>query len=453
MRLLNRILPEAPVEERYTLTDYISWINDFYHSPAAFQQTYVPGTTRETMAVGFEGYTRAGFKGNGPVFALMAFRMALFSQVRWTYQQLRNGRPGDLFSLPILDILNRDPYLNVHMIQDVDLSGNFYGRIVDREIKRLRPDWVQVVANGPLEDYDSRVVGYAYYPGGPGATPNPNDAELIPANEVIHWYPIPDPEARWRGMSWLTPVVREIQGDDATVDYKKKFFENGATPNLIIKYDPSTSFENFQKAKEFFDLEYSGPMNAGKTLHLGGGADATVVGKDLKELEYSVTQGKGESRLAAAARVPAVLVGFSEGLQAATYSNFSQARRAAADSLLHPLWVSAAGALGERFLSVPGARLWYDARDIPFMREDALEAANVKAQDAQTIRTLVDAGFTPDSIKAAMTSGDWTLLVHTGLFSVQLQEPGAQNVDPAEPPARSLRIIRDEHGFVTGADL
>src|SRR5205823_2138143 len=32
---------------------------------------------------------------------------------------------------------------------------------------------------------------------------------------------------RWRGMSWLTPVLREIQADTATTRHKQKFFENG----------------------------------------------------------------------------------------------------------------------------------------------------------------------------------------------------------------------------------
>ena len=32
-------------------------------------------------------------------------------------------------------------------------------------------------------------------------------------NEIIHWAPLPDPEAEYRGMSWITPVIREVMGD------------------------------------------------------------------------------------------------------------------------------------------------------------------------------------------------------------------------------------------------
>ena len=46
-------------------------------------------------------------------------------------------------------------------------------------------------------------------------------------------------------------------------------------------------------------------------------------------------------------------------------------------------------------------------------------------KDAQTMRTLVDGGFDPASVVAAVTTGDMNKLIHTGKTSVQLQAPGA----------------------------
>jgi hypothetical protein len=171
-------------------------------------------------------------------------------------------------------------------------------------------------------------------------------------------------------------------------------------------------------------------------MYLGGGADVTVVGSDFKQLDFGSVQGAGETRIAAAAGVPPVIVGLSEGLKAATYSNYGQARRRFADGTIHPLWQNAAGSFGH-LIRPPGGstsgavRLWYDARDVPFLREDAKDAAEIQGVQSRTIRTLVDAGYTPESVMAAVTASDWTLLVHTGLFSVQLQAPGA-HVPPAD---------------------
>ena len=60
-----------------------------------------------------------------------------------------------------------------------------------------------------------------------------------------------------------------------------------------------------------------------------------------------------------------------------------------------------------------------------------LAACTVQAQEATTIRTLIDAGFDPESVKSAVAANDWALLRHSGLYSVQLQSPGAQQPVPA----------------------
>jgi phage portal protein BeeE len=437
VKLLSRLQSQAKLEERMSFDQYVALMSLYGHQTP--QTSY--GTEREAIATDFLGNAQSIHKRNGPVFALIAFRMALFSQVRWSWQQMRSGRPGDLFSNPALDLLNDDAELNKWMILDNDLAGNFYGLVRDGKVTRLRPDWVQVIGNGPLERYDTQILGYAYYENG-SINKTIGDAELFFPREIIHWYDQIDPESKWRGMSWLSPVAREVAADNAATTHKLKFFENAATPNLVFKFDEKTSPANVREFRELVEMENAGVHNAYRDLFLGGGADVTVVGSDLKQLEFSMTQGKGESRLASAARVPAVLVGFSEGLQAATYSNFSQARRAAADGLLHPLWVSAAGAVAKTIAPPDGARLWYDARDIPFLREDAMDDAEIKAREAQTIRTLVDAGYEPESVVSAVQSGDWSRLVHTKLFSVQLQPPGAQAPEPA--PERSFVFEGDE---------
>ena len=71
-----------------------------------------------------------------------------------------------------------------------------------------------------------------------------------------------------------------------------------------------------------------------------------------------------------------------------------------------------------------GSRLWFDLWDVPFFRDDAKKTAEVISEQANTIRTLTDAGFTPDSVVKAVKANDMSLLVHTNLFSVQLQPAG-----------------------------
>jgi hypothetical protein len=174
---------------------------------------------------------------------------------------------------------------------------------------------------------------------------------------------------------------------------------------------------------EAFDSQHGGVDNAYKTLYLAA-ASANVIGADMRQIDFKTTQGAGETRIAAASGVPPVIVGLSEGLEQATYSNYSQARRRLADGTLRPLWRNMAGSLAN-IITVPGgSELWYDTSGISFLREDEKDAAEIQQAQAQAMRTLIDGGFDPATVVDAITTGDLTRLVHTGLLSVQLQLPG-----------------------------
>ena len=413
---------------------------------------------RERIENDFEGYVEGAYKRNGPVFACILARQMVFSEARFQFQQMRNGRPGDLFGTPDLALLE-NPWpggttgeLLARMEQDGSLAGNFYATTADdegrfgraatgpgRRVVRMRPDWVTLILDSRSHDpyaLDAKVVGYLYDPRSMSVagvnTPSEKAVLLLP-NEVAHFSPIPDPAARFRGMSWMTPVLREIQSDNSATSHKDAVFRNAATPSMVVKFARETTPDLFDQFVTRFKASHQGVDNAFKTLFLGGGADVTPLTFDFRQLEFSQTQGKGESRIASAAGVPPSWVGFSEGLQGSALNagNFSAARRRFADGTIRTLWRQAAAALQVLVTPPAGSRLWYDARDAAFLREDRKDAAEIQRQQAATIRQLTDAGYTPDSVVRAVQAEDWSLLEHTGLFSVQLQPPGTGQLGPA----------------------
>jgi phage portal protein BeeE len=281
---------------------------------------------------------------------------------------------------------------------------------------------VSIVLTAPPDQaVESDVAGYLYRPGGPASKTEPR---LYLPHEVAHWSPEPDPEAQYRGMSWLTPIIREIQADGSATRHKQKFFDAGASPKLAVSFKESVTEQQFKTFIAAMKEAHRGVDRAYETMFLGGGADVTTVGADLKQLDFKATQGGGETRITAAGGVPAVIVGLSEGLQAATYSNYGQARRKFGDHWARPQWRSAAAALATVVQVPDGARLWYDDRDIAFLREDAKDQAEILSRQMLTIESGVRAGYTPESVRDAVVSGDLDVLIHTGLFSVQLQPPG-----------------------------
>jgi hypothetical protein len=78
----------------------------------------------------------------------------------------------------------------------------------------------------------------------------------------------------------------------------------------------------------------------------------------------------------------------------------------------------------ETLVKVPASsRLWYDTRDIAYLQRDVKELCEIQTQEATTITKLIQDGYTPESIVLAVSKHDWSLLKHTGLYSVQLQPP------------------------------
>jgi phage portal protein BeeE len=195
---------------------------------------------------------------------------------------------------------------------------------------------------------------------------------------------------------------------------------------MVVSFDPSITKEAFETFVQRMDASHKGVERAFKTLYLGGGADVKVVGANFDQLNLKAVQGAGETRIAAAAGVPASYLGISEGLAGSSLNsgNYVAARRRFADGTIRPLWRAAAGAL-ETLLDLPdpSVRLWYDDRDVAFLQEDVKDLADIKSREALTIESLIRAGFQPDSVVQAVTSGNYTVLEHTGLYSVQLQPP------------------------------
>jgi hypothetical protein len=96
---------------------------------------------------------------------------------------------------------------------------------------------------------------------------------------------------------------------------------------------------------------------------------------------------------------------------------------------LRPLWREASASLAPIIAVPAGSELWYDDRDISALQQDQTDAAAIQQTQAITIRELINAGFEPETVVAAVMAGDYGLLQHTGLVSVQLQEPGSTQPD------------------------
>ncbi len=282
------------------------------------------------------------------------------------------------------------------------------------------------------------MAGLTYQPVG---TRGPGEIWSFLPEEFAHFAPIRDPLMKYRGVPLPTAALREIRADQAATTHKLKFFEHAATPNMVVSFPPTMAKTKAEEAIELFEQEHHGALNAYRTMYLLGGTTATVVGKDLQQLDFKATQGAGETRIIAAMNLHPAIVPASEGLQGSSLNSgsFATARRLVADTFLRPDWGSFAASLETIVRPLSGSRLWYDDRHVPFLAEDVKDAVDAMFVEAQAMRTLKDGGWEPDAVVDAVTSGDLRRLKghDTGLTSVQLLPPGSSG--PAGPAAFAAR--------------
>lgn len=408
-------------------------------------KSFAPGAQvnyagNQYQAYKLDGTSNGGvYRENPIVFSLEAMRVLLFAEVRLQFQQMRSGRPGDLFGTPDLEIVEtpwpghttRDLLGQSEM--DVFGTGNSYWtRDTDTSVMPLDAAKMTIVTEARTErimggqTIGDQLSGYVYKPSN-----DPRTWSFFTPEEVAHYKPYPDPNNRYVGMSWLSPCLPDITTDDLISRHKQFVMRNGASLATVVSFDPTVNREQFEWFVDKFTLQHQGPDNANKTLFLGGGADVKTVGQSFENLALKATQGGGETRVAACAGIPPVIVGLSEGLQGSSLNagNYGQARRRLSDATMRPLWGTFASAFASLVKVPAAARLWYDDRDVAFLREDLQDQAQILETQVRSIKTLLDAGYHPDAAVETVLNSDVGRLTgqHSGLYSVQLQPPGTGN--------------------------
>lgn len=373
---------------------------------------------------------------NPVVYGLVRTRVDLFAQATFAWRRYSGGsRPttADLFTDSRLAPLDNPAGTLEWCELDVSTAGNSFWVVDSGVLRRLPPQWCTIVLGSRRAPDDAAVawdaepIGLIYLP--PGK--QPEDAETFTWAEVAHYAPERDPQARWRGMSYLRPAMEDVRSDNSARRYVTKFFDHAATPNLAVVFDPATTLETIEAFRDKFLEKHSGVTQAFRTAFLGGGADIRTVGSSMKDLDSADVRREMHVAVAHAAGINPMAVGLME----VNYANVRESSRAISDRKIRYLWLRAVDAFRPLVGPAPaGATLWYDVSGVSALQADALDDAQVQAQQASTMVSLLNGGFEPDTVVSAVTTGDFTRLVHTGLVSVQLIPPGVGAAEPIGAP-------------------
>jgi HK97 family phage portal protein len=156
------------------------------------------------------------------------------------------------------------------VLGDLELVGNAYilknetnGLGQPKTLFRLRPDRTKV-AVAP----DGTEIGYVY-------TPNTEQANLsIPYDfeEVIH-FRYPNPLDDHYGMGTVEAISAELDLDTASRQHVTGYFQNGARISGVLTVPETMTDTQFERLKDSWRENYSGPASAYKILIAEGASD------------------------------------------------------------------------------------------------------------------------------------------------------------------------------------
>lgn len=439
MRLLDalsaRTAPPQPTEERGlgSFDEYVQMLfggNSYLIGPEGSRPDEIDGK--------FVHRIHQIHNRHGVVAAAVATRALLLSQVRFKFRRVDGSLYGTRDLLPLERPGSRTrPEMLAAMEIDASYNGTAVTVLRDGRWSRLPPDKVRFLLTSDSDPswdgdvlvppFDARVHGVIYDPG-KTAGGDQSALEGFVEGEFCVWAPEPDPVYFWKGTSWVTSVIREMQIDGQVTDHQGKFFEKAAVPGLVFMMDPSRTPDEIKAYQDVVDRKFAGVGNSYKNMFLGGATDVKVVGSSMKDLGLGELQGTFENRTAVRSRIPAVILGTKESLSGSSLNagNYGSARRMLADGWFTPTVENLCAAV-ESIVPPPadGSEMSFDPDRILFLQEDQKDSAEIKQTNAAALRQLVEGGFEPMSARDYIASGDLSKLVHTGNVSVQLQPPGS----------------------------
>lgn len=184
----------------------------------------------------------------------------------------------------------------------------------------LRPDRVYIIPG------QGQIKGYLYVPEGSAV----QEGTPILPQDMMH-VKLPNPGDPLEGLGWGMPPTAIGQSTDVDNDvtrFLKLFFQNGAMPLGLLKFNVPLSDETLAAVKRRWMEMYGGVDNWTDVGVLDNGGDYQRVGATFEEMGFEAIDERNESRILGPLGVPPILIGTRTGLARSTYSNYETARRA-----------------------------------------------------------------------------------------------------------------------------
>ena len=237
------------------------------------------------------------------------------------------------------------------------------------------PYW-EIFPRWPM-DGSEFITDYLYRPGGRGP------GIPIERKSVVHFRADLNPYNGGRtARQPFYPLLREVYQDNESAEYESAITANMGIPGGMLSPKDAEG-ELPQEAREslvnLWADKFTG-SGRGSVLVPSHALEYTKIGQSPAELGIAALRDRPEDRICAALGVSPMVLGLTSGASTKTYANYAEARTAAYDDCILPLWAEFARTLTMQllpdFAPGPTERCGWDLRNVRALSEDETEIYN-----------------------------------------------------------------------------
>jgi HK97 family phage portal protein len=200
-----------------------------------------------------------------------------------------------------------------------------------------------------------------------------------PPEDIIHFRWLPDFDNPFLGSSPLKNCMRQVLSDNQIAIYTHALLRS-PWPSALLSpsgTDASWTRADMETVLADFKRQASGER-AGHIMGLTAPAKIDRLSISPKDMDVQIMARLSEERLSANIGIPAVVIGLGAGLDRATFSNYAEARQAATEDFLVPMWRIIESTLNDQLLSefkIKGVEYMHDLSDVRALQDDMNELA------------------------------------------------------------------------------
>lgn len=204
------------------------------------------------------------------------------------------------------------------------------------------------------------------------------DGTVQPRNpeDIVHFADGIDPSNPLKGCSALKSAMRLVMTDNAATASGERIMRNLGIIGLMVSPDEEKT-EIKEETRKLLTAQLNqqfGGEAQGSSYVASRKLKVDYMGTDASKLGFREMHRVPEERITAIFGYAAIVIGLGAGLDRSTFANFAEAREAATEQTLVPLWTEIADditvQLGPRFGLAPGESFAYDLTNVKILQED-----------------------------------------------------------------------------------